>query len=154
MCGAGRVVCLIDPIGDVYACPFTIHENFLAGNIRNNGGFQKIWSESTLFAELRNPQDPGACASCSSFDACRGGCMAAKFFTGLPLAGPDPECVKGYGEVELALANPLTRPQPTQDHSKTTPVTFRARRALEQSCDEGPLINLTLNETKQQEQIT
>src|ERR1700712_1661321 len=24
MCGAGRVVCLIDPIGDVYACPFVI----------------------------------------------------------------------------------------------------------------------------------
>ena len=25
LCGAGRVVCLIDPIGDVYACPFAIH---------------------------------------------------------------------------------------------------------------------------------
>ena len=24
--------------------------------------------------------------------------MAAKFFTGLPLDGPDPECVQGYGE--------------------------------------------------------
>ncbi len=34
MCGAGRVVCLIDPVGDVYACPFAIHENFLAGNVR------------------------------------------------------------------------------------------------------------------------
>src|SRR4051794_29166050 len=30
LCGAGRVVCLIDPIGDVYACPFAIHEEFLA----------------------------------------------------------------------------------------------------------------------------
>ena len=25
LCGAGRVVCLIDPVGDVYACPFIIH---------------------------------------------------------------------------------------------------------------------------------
>ena len=25
LCGAGRVVCLIDPVGDVYACPFAIH---------------------------------------------------------------------------------------------------------------------------------
>jgi MoaA/NifB/PqqE/SkfB family radical SAM enzyme len=33
LCGAGRVVCLIDPVGDVYACPFAIHEQFLAGNI-------------------------------------------------------------------------------------------------------------------------
>jgi radical SAM protein with 4Fe4S-binding SPASM domain len=27
------VVCLIDPIGDVYACPFAIHDEFLAGNL-------------------------------------------------------------------------------------------------------------------------
>src|ERR1019366_8765543 len=25
LCGAGRFVCLIDPVGDVYACPFAIH---------------------------------------------------------------------------------------------------------------------------------
>ena len=40
LCGAGRVVCLIDPVGDVYACPFAIHENFLAGNVRSPGGFE------------------------------------------------------------------------------------------------------------------
>ena len=34
LCGAGRVVCLIDPVGDVYACPFAIHDKFLAGNVR------------------------------------------------------------------------------------------------------------------------
>src|SRR5487761_1369187 len=28
LCGAGRVVCLIDPVGDVYACPFAIHDSF------------------------------------------------------------------------------------------------------------------------------
>ena len=28
--------------------------------------------------------------------------MAAKFFTGLPLDGPDPECVLGHGESLLA----------------------------------------------------
>ena len=37
LCGAGRVVCLIDPVGDVYACPFVIHDEFLAGNIRDTG---------------------------------------------------------------------------------------------------------------------
>ena len=98
LCGAGRVVCLIDPVGDVYACPFAIHENFLAGNVRGAGGFAAVWRESDLFAELRRPQTGGACTQCSAFDACRGGCMAAKFFTGLPLDGPDPECVKGHGE--------------------------------------------------------
>ena len=45
-------------------------------------------------------------ASCDQYDACRGGCMAAKFFTGLPLDGPDPECVKGYGELALSKVVP------------------------------------------------
>jgi len=98
LCGAGRVVCLIDPVGDVYACPFVLHDEFLAGSVRNEGGFQKVWQESDLFTELREPQSAGACASCGHFDACQGGCMAAKFFTGIPLDGPDPECVLGHGE--------------------------------------------------------
>ncbi len=66
MCGAGRVVCLIDPVGDVYACPFTIHEEFLAGNVREPGGFARVWRESELFASLRRPQSGGACQSCSA----------------------------------------------------------------------------------------
>jgi mycofactocin biosynthetic radical S-adenosylmethionine protein MftC len=98
LCGAGRVVCLIDPVGDVFACPFVIDDQFKAGNIRQPGGFAKVWRESTLFQELREPQSAGACSSCGSYDACQGGCMAAKFFTGMPLDGPDPECVIGNGE--------------------------------------------------------
>jgi mycofactocin radical SAM maturase len=115
LCGAGRVVCLIDPVGDVYACPFAIHDEFLAGNVRSPGGFQQVWRDSELFAALREPQSGGACASCSFYDSCQGGCMAAKFFTGLPLDGPDPECVQGYGE--LALAGVGAVPKPTGDHS-------------------------------------
>ena len=102
MCGAGRVVCLIDPVGDVYACPFVIHDEFRAGSVRDDGGFTRIWRSSELFLSLREPASAGACASCGSYDACQGGCMAAKFFTGLPLDGPDPECVNGHGEALLA----------------------------------------------------
>jgi mycofactocin biosynthetic radical S-adenosylmethionine protein MftC len=119
LCGAGRVVCLIDPIGDVYACPFAIHDNFLAGNLLTDGGFQKVWQTSALFADLRSPQTGGACAKCTFYDTCRGGCMAAKFFTGLPLDGPDPECVQGYGET--ALAGDRSIPAASQDHSKASP---------------------------------
>ncbi|WP_210588506.1 mycofactocin radical SAM maturase [Streptomyces sp. GESEQ-35] len=119
LCGAGRVVCLIDPVGDVYACPFAIHDAFRAGNVRDEGGFTRVWRASDLFADLRRPQTGGACTNCSAFDACRGGCMAAKFFTGLPLDGPDPECVRGHGEA--ALADPhRTVPAPAQDHSHRT----------------------------------
>jgi len=124
LCGAGRVVCLIDPVGDVYACPFVLHPEFLAGNVRQPGGFAEVWAHSPLFEELRRPQSAGACASCGSYDACRGGCMAAKFYTGLPLDGPDPECVHGHGETALAaVGSPvpggaLTVPHPGPGHSK------------------------------------
>ena len=118
LCGAGRVVCLIDPVGDIYACPFVIHDNFLAGNVRDEGGFDHVWKQSDLFTDLRQPENPGACASCNSYDACGGGCMAAKFFTGIPLAGPDPECVFGNADEALANVTASDIPVMTQDHSK------------------------------------
>ncbi len=122
LCGAGRVVCLVDPIGDVYACPFAIHDRFKAGNIRAPGGFDEVWKHSDLFLDLRNPQTGGACTKCSAFDACRGGCMAAKFFTGLPLDGPDPECVKGNAEQALLTIDSSAKPAQGQDHSHKGPV--------------------------------
>jgi len=118
MCGAGRIVCLIDPLGDVYACPFAIHDEFRAGSVRRPGGFTAVWRESGLFGSLRGTSAAGACASCGSFDACQGGCMAAKFFTGLPLDGPDPECVHGHGEPLLAEVATGATPRPSADHSR------------------------------------
>ena len=55
LCGAGRVVCLIDPVGDVYACPFVLHPEFRAGSVRQPGGFSEVWRHSDLFLELRQP---------------------------------------------------------------------------------------------------
>jgi mycofactocin radical SAM maturase len=143
LCGAGRVVCLIDPVGDVYACPFAIHDRFRAGNVRGEGGFAHVWRESALFQELREPQSAGACASCGAYDACRGGCMAAKFFTGLPLDGPDPECVKGNAEAALAGVAAGSTPRMGVDHSRraTVPVTLLARRP-DRACDENPVAHL------------
>jgi radical SAM protein with 4Fe4S-binding SPASM domain len=162
LCGAGRVVCLIDPVGDVYACPFAIHDNFLAGNVLHPGGFAAVWRESELFTDLRRPQTGGACQSCSAYDSCRGGCMAAKFFTGLPLDGPDPECVKGHGEHALAVVAGAAAPRPSGDHSHRSrpsdshrsrpsapvPVSIARRppsgdlltaRPPDRACDESPL---------------
>ncbi len=129
MCGAGRVVCLIDPIGDVYACPFVIHDEFMAGNVRDDGGFAKVWKESDLFLSLREPGAEGACNSCGAYDACKGGCMATKFFTGLPLDGPDPDCVKGYGDDALAAVDQASIPHSTQDHSKPQRVAISSARS-------------------------
>jgi mycofactocin biosynthetic radical S-adenosylmethionine protein MftC len=164
LCGAGRVVCLIDPVGDVYACPFAIHENFLAGNVRDTGGFEAVWKTSELFQDLRKPDTGGACKSCGFYDSCRGGCMAAKFFTGLPMDGPDPECVQGYGEAALTSlgaglgAGPVVAvPRSSVDHSHRTapssarpssprtpvPVTIAPRRPPSHDCDESPLAGFT-----------
>ena len=118
LCGAGRVVCLIDPIGDVYACPFVIHDQFKAGSLLSDGGFTKVWKESDLFLSLREPESEGACSACGSYDACQGGCMAAKFFTGIPLDGPDPECVTGHGEELVKAASIHLIPKPSMDHSR------------------------------------
>jgi radical SAM protein with 4Fe4S-binding SPASM domain len=127
-------VCLIDPVGDVYACPFAIHDTFRAGSVREPGGFAHVWRKSELFSELRTPGGEGACGSCGFYDSCRGGCMAAKFFTGLPLDGPDPECVLGHGE-ELLLARSHGVPHSAVDHSRLLP-----RR----DCDDSPLAGLDL----------
>jgi mycofactocin radical SAM maturase len=147
LCGAGRVVCLIDPVGDVYACPFAIHPSFLAGNVRGPGGFAAVWRHSELFGDLRRPQSGGACESCSAFGTCRGGCMAAKFFTGLPLDGPDPECVKGHGERALVAAAPPPRPSPDHTHrsgpaqappGRPVPLTLSTRPPVT-ACNANPL---------------
>ncbi len=54
LCGAGRVVCLIDPMGDVYACPFVIDREFLAGTCGIRAG-------SRRYGGSRHCSDP--CAS-------------------------------------------------------------------------------------------
>ena len=120
LCGAGRVVCLIDPVGDVYACPFVIHDEFLAGNVRDADGFTGVWRTSDLFTSLREPESEGACTSCGAYDACQGGCMASKFFVGLELTDPDPECVLGNAEPLLAAVAAAggPAPRPMQDHSR------------------------------------
>jgi mycofactocin radical SAM maturase len=140
LCGAGRVVCLIDPVGDVYACPFVIHDEFLAGNVRDPGGFTEVWRGSELFSSLREPDSPGACASCGSYDACGGGCMASKFFVGLELSDPDPECVHGAADEKLAQLAELRGagtgwepPSSSRDHSRPgvpvpAPVRLRSAR--------------------------
>ena len=78
--------------------------------------------------------------------------MAAKFFTGLPLDGPDPECVRGHGAEALG-AGPADLPRPSADHShrgpvrgQPVPVTIGPRppvpRPPARACDENPLSGL------------
>jgi hypothetical protein len=53
--------------------------------------------------------------------------MAAKFFTGLEMSDPDPECVFGHGETALASKAVIVRPFSSPDHSKRVPVALSSR---------------------------
>ena len=120
LCGAGRVVCLVDPVGDVYAARSsgTHALSFVPAACgsravsRASGATRRC---SGTCASRRSAA-PAPCARRST--RCHGGCMAAKFFTGLPLDGPDPECVLGHGEKALALVGAGTAPSPGAGHSK------------------------------------
>ena len=59
--------------------------------------------------------------------------MAAKFFTGLPLAGPDPECVLGHGERLLAARGDAADSEAVGRHVE------KRRVPASTPCDESPL---------------
>ncbi|SHE80492.1 mycofactocin radical SAM maturase [Ferrithrix thermotolerans DSM 19514] len=121
ICGAGRVVCLIDPVGDVYACPFVIHESFLAGNVRELS-FKEIWQTAPTFETLRQSREPRTCSTCSALNSCHGGCMAAKFFGGLGFDDPDPNCV-----FDKATSMAEVKAFPMPDLSRSRPIYIRPR---------------------------
>jgi hypothetical protein len=50
--------------------------------------------------------------------------MAAKFFTGLPLDGPDPECVNGEADASLGSVHVELTPRPSMDHSRRKALTL------------------------------
>ena len=114
-----------------------------------------MWQNAPLFRELREPQSAGACGSCGHYDGCRGGCMAAKFFTGLPLDGPDPECVQGYGEPALALRarqaqaqrSTTPAPEPARGRLPLTLLTVAARRSSATKVPSDPMARDTWFET-------
>jgi len=68
--------------------------------------------------------------------------MAAKFCTGLPMDGSDPECVQGHGAP--ALEAERETPRPRVDHSRgkrlSTPVPLTlSMRPPSRLCNESPV---------------
>ncbi len=121
LCGAGRVVCLIDPVGDVYACPFAIHEEFLAGSVRQPGGFEAVWRDSELFAELRRPVqgEGGRAGPASSTTRAAVAAWPPSSSPGCPWTAPTPSAC---GASAPPPSSPPTRPLPRARHL-TTPIT-------------------------------
>ena len=150
LCGAGRVVCLIDPVGDVYACPFAIHDNFLAGNLLTDGGFQQVWQTSELFQELRSPQTGGACAKCSSSTPAAAAAWPRSSSPASRSTAPTPSASRGTARQALAGdrvdpgAPARTTPRPTP--TRNQPVMLSSCRAPAppvSACAESPLAGFT-----------
>ena len=67
--------------------------------------------------------------------------MAAKFFTGLPLDGPDPECVRGFGEQALAARSAEAAvPRSDVDHSRRKPIPLTLKVRPDKACETSPLV--------------
>ncbi|MCZ7628651.1 MAG: mycofactocin radical SAM maturase [Microthrixaceae bacterium] len=73
LCGAGRVVCLIDPVGDVYACPFVIHDEFRAGNVRDEGGLPGCGPTARCSLRCGSPAIPGRARAAAATTPARAG---------------------------------------------------------------------------------
>jgi len=94
MCGACKLTCCIDPVGNVYPCAFLQDEPFYGGNLRENS-FKKIWDSAPSFLRLRS-LEPKACRACPRFESCRGGCPAVAYFLTKDLDAADPECLVNW----------------------------------------------------------
>ena len=116
----GRVVCLIDPVGDVYACPFVIHDQFRAGSVREPGGFAAVWRESELFRSLREPSPPERARVAGATTPARAAAWRPSSSPGFPLDGPDPECVRGDG-LDAARGRRRLRPPPARRSTTPSP---------------------------------
>ena len=118
LCGAGRIVCLIDPIGDVYACPFVIHDDFLAGNVRDDRaaspgcGVTRRCSPSCVSRRARAPA-PRAGASTPA----RAAAWPPSSSPGCRSTAPTPTA----STATPTTPSPRSRaavPRPSQDHSR------------------------------------
>lgn len=88
-CLAGRSFCFISYQGKVQGCGYLEVE---AGNIREED-FSQIWTNSSLFFELRNPSNiKGKCGVCDYKAVC-GGCRARAFEATGDYLQAEPYCV-------------------------------------------------------------
>lgn len=99
MCGACKLTCCIDPIGDVYPCAFMQDKAFRGGSLRETT-FKDIWDNSPAFEYFRR-LEPASCRRCPRFESCHGGCPAVAYFVSHDLDSADPECLAAWSREML-----------------------------------------------------
>ena len=88
-CMAGVDYCRITPDGDVTPCPYM---TAVAGNVRDEGGFTRVWQESPLLQSLRDTSLLGGrCGACEFRELC-GGCRCRAYAHTGDVLAEDPGC--------------------------------------------------------------
>ncbi len=87
-CLAGTGVCFVSHRGEVFPCGYLPVE---AGNVRRQD-FGEIWQNSTLFAELRNPELLGGKCGICQFKSLCSGCRARAYGMTGNYLGEEPFC--------------------------------------------------------------
>ena len=156
LCGAGRVVCLVDPVGDVYACPFAIHDEFLAGNVRDAGGFTSVWRESDLFRRAPGSRRaPAPVARAATTTPAGVAAWPPSSSPGSRSTGPTPSACSATASTPSTpvatsrdpdARRPTTRPGPgrwpvalTAPRAADRVRTGAPERRPDRNCDENPL---------------
>jgi hypothetical protein len=125
LCGAGRVVCLVDPVGDVYACPFAIHDEFLAGNVRQPGGFAEVWRSSDLFTSCAGPRARGPVRPAATTTPAAVGAWRPSSSPACPSTDPTPNASSAMVSTPWPDAGRPHLPKPSLDHSRPGPTGHR-----------------------------
>jgi radical SAM protein with 4Fe4S-binding SPASM domain len=86
-CPAGKYYCRITPAGDVTPCPYM---PVAAGNLRA-ASFADLWSQASVFHDLRDPVLGGRCGACEFSKIC-GGCRCRAYATHGDYLAEDPAC--------------------------------------------------------------
>ena len=120
MCGAGRVVCLIDPIGDVYACPFVIHDEFKAGSVRDDGRLRRGVAQSRAVpSSCASRSRPAPARRAAATTPARAGAWRPSSSPACRSTAPTPSACNGHGEAALLAATARrATPCPGVGHSK------------------------------------
>ena len=125
MCGAGRVVCLIDPIGDVYACPFVIHDEFRAGiGPRRRAASPRVARERAVPASCASRSRPAPAPRAAATTPARAAAWRPSSSPACRSTAPTPSACRATAAELLAGVDRAATPRPGDDHSKPSPVTF------------------------------
>ena len=96
-CLAGTGVCFVSHRGEIFPCGYLPLE---AGNIRRQP-FREIWEDSSLFAELRDPDLLGGKCGLCEFKRVCGGCRARAFGMTAEHLGEEPFCTYEPAAIRL-----------------------------------------------------